>query len=102
MIVFWNKHDPKTKNRQGNDKGTQYRSGVYYTNDSQKSVILESVKEEKKKLAKPWHKIHTEIKPASAFYPAETMHQRYLERGGRHGRKQSAAKGCSDPIRCYG
>ena len=50
----------------------------------------------------PWHKIHTEVLPATAFYEAEVNHQKYLEKGGRHGKAQSAMKGCSDPIRCYG
>jgi peptide-methionine (S)-S-oxide reductase len=47
-------------------------------------------------------KIVTEILPAKKFYRAEEYHQQYLEKGGRFGFKQSAAKGCNDPIRCYG
>lgn len=46
--------------------------------------------------------VATEVKPATTFYIAEDYHQQYLEKGGRFGRKQSAAKGCNDPIRCYG
>ena len=44
----------------------------------------------------------TEVKRAAVFWPAEAVHQRYLENGGRFGRPQSAAKGCADEIRCYG
>ena len=44
----------------------------------------------------------TEIAPCTKFWPAEEYHQQYLEKGGRMGRGQSAAKRCSDPIRCYG
>ena len=103
MEVFWGKHDPTKKNRAGNDKGTQYRSGVYYKTPEQRAIVLESVEGRKAALAKPWLKIHTEVKEMTTFFEAEDYHQKYLsEKGGRHGKAQSAAKGCSDPIRCYG
>lgn len=103
LDVFWKKHDATSKDKQGGDKGTQYRSGIYYTTDAQLEIINASVEREKSKLDKPWKKIHTEIKPAAVFYPAEDYHQKYLsEKGGRHGNAQSAGKGCTDPIRCYG
>ena len=44
----------------------------------------------------------TEIETAATFWPAEVYHQQYLEKGGRFGSGQSAAKGCTDKIRCYG
>lgn len=47
-------------------------------------------------------KIVTEVAECKNFYEAEPYHQQYLARGGRFGKPQSAAKGCSDPIRCYG
>ncbi|KAF3597891.1 hypothetical protein DY000_02026366 [Brassica cretica] len=47
-------------------------------------------------------KIVTEILPAKKFYRAEEDNQQYLSKGGRFGLKQSSAKGCNDPIRCYG
>lgn len=46
--------------------------------------------------------IETEIAPLALYTPAEDMHQSYLAKGGRFGKPQSAAKSCSDPIRCYG
>eukprot|EP00741_Cyanophora_paradoxa_P017377 tig00020964_g16786.t1 len=98
--TFWHKHDPTTPNRAGNDVGTQYRSGIYYYTEEQKTVIEKSRDAHQKTLPRP---IVTEVLPAADFYYAEEYHQQYLsEKGGRAGRAQSAAKGCNDPIRCYG
>lgn len=99
LDVFWDKHNPTTQNRQGNDVGTQYRSGIYYYNPEQDKAALESLERQQQKLNR---KIVTEIVPAKKFYRAEEYHQQYLAKGGRFGFKQSAAKGCNDPIRCYG
>ncbi|KAG6556999.1 hypothetical protein Mapa_001415 [Marchantia paleacea] len=99
LDVFWKKHDPTQYNRQGNDVGTQYRSGIYYHSPEQETVAKDSLKEMEGKLGK---KIATEILPAKTFFMAEDYHQEYLEKGGRGGNKQSARKGCNDPIRCYG
>ncbi|XP_015691503.2 peptide methionine sulfoxide reductase A2-1 [Oryza brachyantha] len=94
LDVFWAKHNPTTLNRQGNDVGTQYRSGIYYYTAEQEKAARGSRAEKQKE----WkEKIVTEVLPARRFYPAEEYHQRYLEKGG-----QSARKSCSDPIRCYG
>ncbi|KAK6123593.1 hypothetical protein DH2020_042660 [Rehmannia glutinosa] len=98
LHVFWGKHDPTTLNRQGGDVGTQYRSGIYYYNETQAKLAQESLETKQKEIKK---KIVTEILPAKTFYRAEEYHQQYLEKGGRNGFKQSAAKGCNDPIRCY-
>ncbi|KAK7316759.1 hypothetical protein RJT34_00462 [Clitoria ternatea] len=99
LDAFWARHDPTTLNRQGNDVGTQYRSGIYYYTPEQEKEARESLEEQQKK----WNrKIVTEILPAKNFYRAEEHHQQYLEKGGRFGSKQSASKGCNDPIRCYG
>merc|ERR1711904_599765 len=94
LEVFWDQHDPTTLNRQGGDVGTQYRSGIYYHTEEQKKVA-----EEKKSKVQG---AVTEIQAAKTFWPAEQYHQQYLEKGGRGGSGQSAAKRCTDKIRCYG
>ncbi|KAH7291370.1 hypothetical protein KP509_29G014400 [Ceratopteris richardii] len=99
LEVFWGKHDATQLNRQGNDVGTQYRSGIYFHNPQQEVLAKQSMEAEEKRIGK---KIMTEILPAAEFYPAEEYHQQYLEKGGRFGIKQSARKDCNDPIRCYG
>jgi len=99
LDVFWARHDPTTPNRQGNDVGTQYRSGIYYYTPEQEKAARESLEKQQKLLNR---KIVTEILPAKRFYRAGEYHQQYLEKGGRFGFRQSAAKGCNDPIRCYG
>jgi peptide-methionine (S)-S-oxide reductase len=82
LEVFWRIHNPTTDNRQGPDVGSQYRSAIFYHNESQ----LKAAKASKEKLehsgrfARP---IVTEITPASVFYRAEEYHQRYLEKRGR-------------------
>lgn len=100
LAVFWSRHDPTTLNRQGGDVGTQYRSGIYYYNESQARLARDSL--DAKQLELKDNKIVTEILPARRFYRAEEYHQQYLEKGGGQGLKQSAEKGCNDPIRCYG
>lgn len=80
--------------------GTQYRSGIYYYNETQARLAQES--KEAKQLEFKDKKVVTEILPAKRFYRAEEYHQQYLEKGGGNGNKQSAEKGCNDPIRCYG
>jgi len=94
LEVFWHKHDPTTPNRQGNDRGTQYRSAIFYHTPEQKAAAEKSRDAEAKRINK---NIVTEITAASEWYPAEDYHQRYLEKGG-----QCSKKGCSDKIRCYG
>jgi peptide-methionine (S)-S-oxide reductase len=84
---------------QGGDVGAQYRSGIYYYNETQARLAQES--KEAKQLEEK-NKIVTEILPAKRFYRAEEYHQQYLEKGGGNGLGQSAEKGCTDPIRCYG
>lgn len=78
LEVFWKTHDPTTLNRQGNDVGTQYRSGVYYHNEEQKQKA-EHYKAELDKSGAFDKPIVTEIKPFSVFYPAEDYHQQYFE-----------------------
>ncbi|KAG6512816.1 peptide methionine sulfoxide reductase-like [Zingiber officinale] len=99
LALFWSRHDPTTLNRQGIDVGTQYRSGIYYYNEEQAKFARESLEQKQTQLE---NEIVTEILPAKKFYKAEEYHQQYLEKGGKEGAKQSARKGCNDPIRCYG
>ncbi|XP_024542303.1 peptide methionine sulfoxide reductase A1 [Selaginella moellendorffii] len=99
LDVFWDRHDPTTLNRQGNDVGTQYRSGIYFYHPEQEKAARESMQKHEEKIKR---KIVTEILPATKFYRAEEYHQQYLAKGGRSGFRQSAEKGCNDPIRCYG
>jgi peptide-methionine (S)-S-oxide reductase len=81
LDVFWSEHNPTTKNRQGWDIGTQYRSAIFYHDDEQKALATESRDrlEASGKYRKP---IVTEITQESEFYPAEEYHQRYLEKRG--------------------
>eukprot|EP00894_Picocystis_sp_ML_P004896 jgi/Pico_ML_1/55413/g1101.t2 len=87
--LFFDRIDPTALNRQGNDVGTQYRTGIYYHDEEQKREAEQA----KSKIPGAV----TEVLPAAIFWPAEDYHQQYLEKGG-----QSAEKTCKDPIRCYG
>ena len=77
LTVFWRIHDPTTLNRQGNDVGTQYRSGIYYINEEQKNMALKSkLAVEESQL---WSgKIVTEIVPLKDYSTAEDYHQDYF------------------------
>ncbi len=78
---FWEIHDPTQLNRQGNDKGSNYRSGIFYTNTAQKN-IAENTKNDYQSLLTQngYGKIVTEINPLNVFYNAEAYHQDYLEK----------------------
>ncbi len=79
LEVFWQLHDPTTMNRQGNDVGTQYRSAIFYCNETQKKVAEQS----KQKIeASGMYKdpIVTEIRPFKNFYAAEDYHQDFYDR----------------------
>jgi len=79
LQIFWENHDPTQGMRQGNDVGTQYRSGIYYADRDQKAAAEASLKAYGKALAKVgFGKITTEILPAGEFYYAEDYHQQYL------------------------
>ena len=92
--VFFELHDPTQLNRQGNDVGTQYRSGIYYHSPQQKADAEQVISQAQANFKKP---IATEVVAATTFWAAEKYHQQYLAKGG-----QSAKKGAADPIRCYG
>lgn len=79
LDVFFKMHDPTTKNRQGNDLGSQYRSAIFYTSEAQKAEAERAVERAQK--SGRWKRpIVTEITPASTFWPAEGYHQDYLEK----------------------
>jgi peptide-methionine (S)-S-oxide reductase len=78
LEVFWKTHDPTTLNRQGNDIGTQYRSGIYYHTEDQK-LKAEHYKTALDKSGAYDAPIVTEIKPFTVFYPAEAYHQQYFD-----------------------
>jgi peptide-methionine (S)-S-oxide reductase len=79
LKVFWENHDPTQGMRQGNDIGTQYRSGIYYVDDDQKRAAERSRDAFQKQLAAAGYgAITTEIVPAAEFYYAEEYHQQYL------------------------
>ncbi|WP_071672533.1 peptide-methionine (S)-S-oxide reductase MsrA [Nioella nitratireducens] len=79
LKVFWENHDPTQGMRQGNDAGTQYRSGIYSFSDAQRQAALDSLPEMQTRLKKAgFGAITTEILPAPAFYFAEDYHQQYL------------------------
>ena len=76
LDVFFGTHDPTTKDRQGNDVGSQYRSVVYYTNEDQKPTIDRTIN----KLRDMGLNIVTEVHPAVEFYEAEEAHQDFFNR----------------------
>ena len=79
LRTFWENHDPTQGMRQGNDVGTQYRSGIYYFTDAQREVAERSREAYGERLrASGYGGITTEIKPAPEFYYAEEYHQQYL------------------------
>lgn len=79
LKVFWESHDPTQGMRQGNDRGTQYRSGLYYYDDRQKDLALRSRDAFEQKLkAAGFGAITTEIQSAPTYYFAEDYHQQYL------------------------
>jgi peptide-methionine (S)-S-oxide reductase len=79
LQVFWESHNPTQGMQQGNDKGTQYRSGIYCTTESQKTAALASQAKYQTALsAAGMGEITTEILPAPTFYYAEEYHQQYL------------------------
>ena len=78
LEFFFQIHDPSTKNRQGNDVGTSYRSAIYYTSDAQKKVAEETIRDVDASGLWPGTVV-TEVEPAGAFWEAEAEHQDYLE-----------------------
>lgn len=81
LHTFWEAHDPTQGMRQGNDVGTQYRSGIYVYSDSHKAEALESMRAYNAKLTEAGYaEITTEVLDAPEFYYAEDYHQQYLSK----------------------
>lgn len=78
LEFFFQIHDPSTPNRQGNDRGASYRSGIYYSSDAQKQTALQTIAEVNASGIWPGTVV-TELAPAGAFWQAEPEHQDYLE-----------------------
>jgi peptide-methionine (S)-S-oxide reductase len=79
LEFFFQIHDPTTRDRQGNDRGTSYRSAIFYTSDEQRQVAEETIKDVDASGLWP-AKVVTELAPASDFWEAEPEPQDYLER----------------------
>ena len=82
LDVFWRNHDPTTRNRQGPDVGSQYRSVIFYHSPEQKAAA-ETKLAELEKSGRFRRPIVTQIEPAPPFYRAEEYHQQYLAKHGR-------------------
>jgi len=78
LEFFFQIHDPTTLNRQGNDRGTSYRSAILYTSDEQKRIASDTIADVDASGIWPG-KVVTEVAPAGAFWEAEPEHQDYLE-----------------------
>jgi len=77
LEFFFQIHDPTTKNRQGNDRGTSYRSAIYFTTDEQNQIAIETIKDVDASGLWPGKAV-TEVEPATDFWEAEPEHQDYL------------------------
>ncbi|GHT60037.1 peptide methionine sulfoxide reductase MsrA [Spirochaetia bacterium] len=77
LDLFYGAIDPTSVNRQGHDEGIQYRTGIYYVDDEDRPVILESIAALQSKYQKP---IAVEVKKLENYYLAEEYHQKYLEK----------------------
>ena len=73
--AFFEAIDPTSVDRQGNDRGTQYRSGIYWTDEADLPAIEASLLRQQARYTSP---IVTEVEPLDGFYPAEEYHQNYL------------------------
>ena len=79
LAFFFQIHDPTTLNRQGNDRGLSYRSGIYYVDETQQQEALSMIEDVNNSGLWPG-KVVTEVKPVGDFWEAEPEHQDYLER----------------------
>ena len=79
LEFFFQIHDPSTPDRQGNDRGASYRSAIYYTDEAQRQVALDTIADVDASGLWPG-KVVTEVEPVGDFWQAEPEHQDYLER----------------------
>lgn len=101
LRLFWESHDPTQENGQGNDRGTQYRSGIYYYSDDQR-ILAEASKNAYEAALKKEHKgegqkVITEIVSSPHFYFAEDYHQQYLAKPGNRQYCSAMPTTCSLP-----
>jgi peptide-methionine (S)-S-oxide reductase len=82
LVIFMTTHDPTTLNQQGADRGTQYRSVIYYHNETQKKIAIEVLEQ-----IQPYYndKITTELSASRVFYEAEQEHQNYYRENTKQG-----------------
>jgi peptide-methionine (S)-S-oxide reductase len=85
LEIFFTIHDPTTLNRQGNDVGTQYRSGVYFSTPEQEQVAREVIAEINADAGFFTRKVVTEVLPVQNYWPAEDYHQDFFERNPHQG-----------------
>ena len=98
LRIFWEAHDPTQGMRQGNDRGSQYRSAIFYATPQQEAEALASLASYQKRLADAGYaEITTEVAAASEFYFAEDYHQQYLKKNP-HGYCPDHGTGVSCPI----
>ncbi|MHC1749726.1 MAG: peptide-methionine (S)-S-oxide reductase MsrA [Cellulosilyticaceae bacterium] len=76
LAKFWSVINPTVLNKQGEDTGTQYRTGIYYLDEEELPTIMQSMEEEQKRYNEP---IVTEVLPLNSYYMAEVHHQKYLK-----------------------
>lgn len=82
LDILWAIHNPTTKNQQGYDIGTEYRSIILYQNETQRTTAVESIE----KISKLWpDPVVTELVPLKVFYPAEDYHQQYFAKNPTQG-----------------
>ena len=79
LEFFFQIHDPSTRDRQGNDRGTSYRSGIYYVDEEQRRIALDTIADVDASGLWPG-KVVTEVEPVGEFWQAEPEHQDYLQR----------------------
>jgi peptide-methionine (S)-S-oxide reductase len=80
LEIFFTIHDPTTLNRQGNDTGTQYRSGIYFSQAQHEALAREVMAELQRDPAYTQRTIVTEVLPLANYWPAEDYHQDYFEK----------------------